>query len=136
MKVSKRWLQNYVDIDLPDHELAERLTMAGLEVEAIDAQAESLTGIIVGEVRSVVKHPNAVKLTVCRVFDGKMEIQVVCGAPNVAAGQKVALAPEGSTVPRNQHDPEGGGLTIGRVSLRGSGICRYDLFRVRARDIG
>lgn len=119
MRVSRRWLQQYVDIHLSNDDLAERLTMAGLEVESIDDQAARLAGIVVGEVRSVEKHPNATKLSVCRVFDGKQEVQVVCGAPNVAPKQKVAFAPEGTTVPRNQHDPEGGSLKIGRVSLRG-----------------
>lgn len=119
MRVSRRWLESYVDIELPDRELAHALTMAGLEVEAVESQSEGLDGIVVGEVRSVEPHPNARKLTVCRVFDGTGEVQVVCGAPNVAAGQKVAFAPEGSSVPRNQHDPEGGPLLIGRVQLRG-----------------
>ncbi|HLF14010.1 MAG TPA: phenylalanine--tRNA ligase subunit beta [Bacteroidota bacterium] len=119
MRVSRNWLNNYVALGLTDSELAERLTMAGLEVESFESQADNLTGIVVGEVRSVESHPNARKLTVCRVFDGKRETQVVCGAPNVAAGLKIAFAPEGISVRRNQHDPEGGPLTIGRVSLRG-----------------
>ncbi len=119
MKVSRNWLSKYVGINLPDTALAERLTMAGLEVEAIHSQAASIAGIVVGEVRSVQPHRNASRLSVCQVFTGSGLVQVVCGAPNVAANQKIAFAPAGSVVPRNQHDPEGGPLSIEKVSIRG-----------------
>jgi len=118
MRVSRNWLSRYVKIRMEDNLLAEKLTMAGLEVEGVESQSESLAGILVGEVRSVERHPGADRLSVCRVFNGKEEFQVVCGAPNVAAGQKVAFAPVGATVPKNQHDPSGGTLTIGRVKIR------------------
>ncbi len=120
MKVSRNWLRSYVSIGLPDEVLAERLTMAGLEVESYHSQSASLAGMVVGEVKSVERHANASKLTVCNVFDGTGLVQVVCGAPNVAAGQKVAFAPAGSVVPRNQHDPDGGPLTIRKVLIRGA----------------
>lgn len=119
MRISRKWLNQYVGITLPDEVLAEKLTMAGLEVESIESHADQLRGIVVGEVRSVEQHPNARKLTVCRVFNGNNEVQVVCGAPNVATGQKVAFAPAGSTVPRNQHDPEGQPFTLGSIRIRG-----------------
>ncbi len=119
MRVSKKWLKKYVDFRIGDDLLAERLTMAGLEVESVTSQAANLKGIIVGEVRSVGIHPNADRLSLCSVFDGSGEVQVVCGAPNVESGQKVAFAAVGTTVPRSQHDPDGVPMQIGRVKIRG-----------------
>ncbi len=76
--------------------LSHKLTMSGLEVEDYVDQNEKYSGIIVGLVKDVQKHPNADKLTVCTVFDGKNDLQVVCGAPNVERGQNVVFAPIGT----------------------------------------
>jgi len=111
MKVPLSWLKEYVDIDITPVELASRLTFSGTEVEGIRTIGGDFTGIVVGEVLSVEKHPNADRLTVCRVNDGKTEVSVVCGAPNVAVGLKVPFAGLGVTLPN--------GLKIKRAKMRG-----------------
>lgn len=122
MKISIDWLQDYVDIDLPPDELAERLTMAGLEVEEIERSSSDFDGVLVGEVLDVRRHPNADRLTVCRVDVGQDEpLNIVCGAPNVAAGQKVPVATVGTTltIPSNDAAKEPKRLKIKRAKLRG-----------------
>ena len=86
MKVPVGWLQEYVEIDADVQQLADALTFSGIEIEAIHRLGLTCTGVVAAEVREVTPHPNADKLRVCRVFDGNTEHQVVCGAPNVAAG--------------------------------------------------
>jgi len=98
MRVSYRWLNEMVETGLPPEELAEKLTMAGVEVEKIERPGEKLHGIVVGEVLSVGRHPNADKLTVCRVDSGEGELQIICGAPNVRAGAKVAVGLVGAVL--------------------------------------
>ena len=83
---------------LTTDELAESLTMAGLEVDGITPVAREFSGIIVAEVRQVTQHPDADKLRVCSVFDGEHEQQVVCGAPNVVPGMKAPFATVGATI--------------------------------------
>ena len=92
MKVSLKWLRDYVDITLTSRELAERLTMAGLEVGGIQTVGGSWDKIVVGEVVAVDPHPNADRLTLATVNLGSEQITVVCGAPNIRAGQKIAFA--------------------------------------------
>lgn len=100
MKISINWLKNYIDIsNFSIQELKNLLTNAGLEVESIEEIGKSLEGFVVGEVISKEKHPNADKLSVCQVNDGKNIYQVICGAPNVEAGQKIVFAPFGVTIP-------------------------------------
>jgi phenylalanyl-tRNA synthetase beta chain len=112
MRISLAWLRDWVESGLDDRELAARLTMSGLEVEAIEPAAGDFQGVVVGEVLSVERHPGADKLTVCRVAGGgPVELQVVCGAPNVRAGMKAPLAPEGARL--------AGGGVIRRTKLRG-----------------
>ena len=111
MKFSERWLRSYVDPALSSEALAHTLTMAGLEVEERSPAAPPFTGVVVGHVRSVERHPNADKLTVCEVDTGAGLAKVVCGAPNVAAGIKVPLAMPGAALP--------GGMTIGVAKMRG-----------------
>ena len=77
-------------------ELADKMTMAGIEVEAIEIAQTVPSGIVVAEIRERNPHPNADKLSVCRVFDGQDELQIVCGAPNCDAGKKVPLATIGN----------------------------------------
>ena len=100
MKVSLNWLKNYIDIsNYSPLDLKNILTNSGLEVEAIEEIGKSLEGFVVGEVVSKEKHPNADKLSVCKVNDGKEIHQVICGAPNVEAGQKIIFAPLGVVIP-------------------------------------
>jgi phenylalanyl-tRNA synthetase beta chain len=92
VKVPLKWLRDYVDITLPPQELAHRLTMAGSEVSEILSTARSWDKISVAQVVDVSRHPNADRLHLATVDLGDERITVVCGAPNVAAGQKVAFA--------------------------------------------
>ena len=93
MNIPESWLRSFCDPSLPGRQLADKLTMAGLEVEAYAPVGAQLPGeVVVVEVLSVEKHPNADKLTVCRVRAGRETVQVVCGAPNVRAGMKAPLA--------------------------------------------
>jgi phenylalanyl-tRNA synthetase beta chain len=120
MKISLSWLHEYVAWGVSPEELAHKLTMVGLEVESIEYRGKLYDGFVVGEVLECQKHPNADRLTVCKVGIGKEEsLQIVCGAPNVAPGQKVAVGLVGATVPRNQHDPDGKPFTLSQVKLRG-----------------
>src|SRR5215468_4032489 len=99
MKVTFNWLKQYVDFDWSPAELAERLTMLGIEVEGIQKLGGEFEGIVVAQVITVDKHPNADKLTLCRVNDGTGERQIVCGAHNFKAGDKVPLILPGHTLP-------------------------------------
>lgn len=111
MLVPLNWLRDFVPYEGTIEELAERLTMAGLEVDDIVRPAESYEGVVVAEVLEVKQHPNAERLSLCRVTNGEEEICVVCGADNVAAGQRVPFSPVGSTLP--------GGVKIKKVKIRG-----------------
>jgi len=91
MRVSFNWLNEMVQTGLSPEELAEKLTMAGIEVEKIERPGERLNDVVVGKVLSVGRHPNADKLTVCRVDSGHGELQIICGAPNVTLGQIVCF---------------------------------------------
>jgi len=119
MKVSLKWLEKYVDVHVPIEELASKLTMAGLEVESMDNLGQKYEKFLVAEVLEVKPHPNADKLTVCRVNTGKETLSIVCGAPNVASGQKVPVALVGATIPHDQHDPEGRPFTLEKALIRG-----------------
>jgi phenylalanyl-tRNA synthetase beta chain len=119
MKISHSWLQKYVDFKLQPNEMVEGLTMLGLEVESFEDLAKKFNLFVVGEVLERAKHPNADRLTLCKVNIGKEVQEIVCGAPNVAAGQKVAVALVGSTIPHNQHDPEGSPFVLERAKIRG-----------------
>jgi len=114
MKVPVSWLNEYVDLsDLSVRELADKLTFSGVEVEGIDEIGVVLDEhFVVGEVLTCVAHPNSDHLHVCKVSDGKEELQIVCGAPNCAAGIKVPLAKVGAVVPE-------GGFAIKQAKLRG-----------------
>ncbi len=107
MKISYRWLTEYVKIDLPLTELAEMLTQIGLEVEHIESwqsAADRFADLVVGEVMDVAPHPAADKLRVAQVHIGaEQPLQIICGAPNLAVGQKVVVAPSGAKlVPHNK----------------------------------
>jgi phenylalanyl-tRNA synthetase beta chain len=112
MRISVNWLNDWLGRPAEPRDLAARLTMAGLEVEAVEPAAPPLAGIVVGEIVEREPHPNADNLSVCRVKAGGGELlQIVCGAPNARAGLKAPLAPLGTTMP--------GGLEIKRATLRG-----------------
>lgn len=99
MKVTLNWLKQYVDFKWSPEELAERLTMLGLEVESVQKIGGEFEGVVVAQVITRDKHPNADKLSLCRVNDGQGERQIVCGAQNFQAGDKVPLILPGSTLP-------------------------------------
>ena len=99
MIISTNWLADYVAHGLSADDLSERLTMCGLEVESVDQIGNDLEGVVVGEVLTAEKHPDADRLSVCTVNVGASEpLNIVCGAPNVAAGQKVAIATIGTVL--------------------------------------
>lgn len=119
MKVSLNWLKTYIDIDLPPEEVSEILTSIGLEVEGME-EVESipggLKGVVVGLVKECGKHPNADKLSVTKVDVGSgTDLNIVCGAPNVAAGQKVLVATIGTML----HPQEGDPFKIKKGKIRG-----------------
>src|SRR5580765_7099309 len=99
MKVSVSWLKQYVDFDWSVDQLAEHLTMLGVEVEGIQKFGGEFEGIVVAQVLASEKHPNADKLSVCRVADGQGERQIVCGAKNFKVGDKVPLILPGNALP-------------------------------------
>ncbi|MCL4116676.1 UNVERIFIED_CONTAM: hypothetical protein GTU68_047675 [Idotea baltica] len=119
MKVSLNWLREYIDIDQTPEEVANVLTEIGLEVEGmevIESIKGSLSGLVVGEVLSCEKHPNADRLSLTNVAVGKeTALQIVCGAPNVASGQKVVVATIGTTL----FDKDGKSWTIKKGKIRG-----------------
>ena len=96
MRVPLSWLRDFVDWPMADQDLADRLTMAGLEVAAIESIGADWGECFIGKVVSVGRHPNADRLSLCTVDIGTTQVQVVCGAPNVAAGQTIAFANPGS----------------------------------------
>lgn len=111
MKITTKWLAEYVNCPWDWRELVDRLTMAGLEFEGVDELAQRLEGVVVGHVLECERHPNADRLSVCKVDIGEGINTIVCGAPNVAAGQKVAVALPGCTLP--------GDFTIKKATIRG-----------------
>ena len=113
MKLSESWLREYLDINPTAGELIEQLTMAGVEVGSYGPVSGSFSGVVVAHVLEVASHPDAERLRVCSVLAGvdQQPLQIVCGAPNVVAGMRAALAIEGAVLPD--------GLTIKRSRLRG-----------------
>ncbi|WP_042459555.1 phenylalanine--tRNA ligase subunit beta [Neobacillus dielmonensis] len=113
MFVSYKWLQEYVDLSgVTPAELAEKITKSGIEVEGVEILNEGIKNVVVGYVVEREQHPNATKLNKCLVDIGEGEpVQIICGAPNVDKGQKVAVAKVGARLP--------GGVKIKRAKLRG-----------------
>lgn len=118
MKVPLSWLKDYVGITVPPDELAHRLTMAGTEVEKIERTA-SWDNVVVGHVRSVRPHPNADRLRLVTVFNGESEVEVVCGAPNVADGQTIAYAGIGAVLADPYSDEPGATHRLKKSKIRG-----------------
>jgi phenylalanyl-tRNA synthetase beta chain len=111
MKIAESWLREWVDPDLDSEALGHQLTMLGLEVDGVDTEGAGLDGVVVAEVLGVRKHPDADRLTVCKVSAGGEEIDVVCGAPNVTTGMKSPLAVPGITLPN--------GVRLRKSKIRG-----------------
>ncbi|WP_153733529.1 phenylalanine--tRNA ligase subunit beta [Sporosarcina obsidiansis] len=112
MLVSTNWLSKYVDWnELSVEELAEKITRAGIEVDGIIDRSFGMDHVVVGYVTDCVKHPEADKLNICKVDVGEEITQIICGAPNIAQGQKVIVARPGAVLP--------GGMKIKKAKLRG-----------------
>ena len=111
MKFSEQWLRSWVNPDVARDELVARLSMVGLEVDAVTPVAGQFSGVVVGEILSAEQHPDADKLRVCQVSNGSETFQVVCGAPNARAGIKIPFAMIGAELP--------GDFKIKQAKLRG-----------------
>ncbi|MDU0996203.1 MAG: phenylalanine--tRNA ligase subunit beta [Staphylococcus lugdunensis] len=112
MLISNEWLKDYVDAGVAIEDLAERITRTGIEVDDIIDYTKDIKNLVVGYIQSKEKHPDADKLNICQVDIGEKEaVQIVCGAPNVEAGQHVIVAKVGGRLP--------GGIKIKRAKLRG-----------------
>ena len=129
MKISYNWIKQFLKIDLPQEQVSEILTDLGLEVEGISSYESikgGLAGVVVGEVLQCSQHPNADRLRVTKVDLGSEKVQIVCGAPNVAQGQKVAVATTGTSL----FDKEGKVFLIKKSKIRGEEshgmICSED----------
>lgn len=105
MKVSLKWLNVYTEVKLPVDELVRGLINLGFDIESVENQAEKLNGFVIGKVIERKKHPNADKLSVCKVDIGMGELlNIVCGAPNVDAGQTVCVAKVGAIIPNGEFE--------------------------------
>jgi len=112
MKIAESWLREWVDPKCSSEALAEQLTMLGHEVDSLEYEGEGLDGVVVAEVLECNKHPDADRLSVCKVGAGNGEaLQIVCGAPNVRAGMKTPLAVPGVRLPN--------GLKLRKTKIRG-----------------
>lgn len=117
MKFTLNWLRDYIDFDLSPEELSHNLTMAGLEVEDVIYLGKGLDNVVVAQITELTSHPNAEKLSLCEVTDGENTYPIVCGATNMKAGDKVALAKIGSTLPPGPKFEDG--LKIKKAKIRG-----------------
>ena len=118
MKIAYQWLKKYIPIEISPQEIANQITLSGLEVEKIEKYETipgNLEGVIIAQVIECEKHPNADKLKKCKVHTGKEVLDVVCGAPNVAVNQKVLFATVGTTLYPLRGEP----ITIQAAKIRG-----------------
>ena len=112
MKIAESWLREWVDPELGTEELAHQLTMLGHEVDSVEFEGHGLEDVVIAEVVECDQHPDADKLSVCKVSDGSGEfIDIVCGAPNVRKGLKTPLAKPGVTLPN--------GMKLRKAKIRG-----------------
>ncbi len=140
MTISYNWLCDYLPLTIEPENLSRILTSIGLEVEKMDKYEEvkgGLAGLVIGEVMEVMQHPNADKLKVARVaISGGETLQIVCGAPNVAEGQKVVVAPVGATIFPTTGEP----LTMKVAKIRGTEsfgmICAEDEIGIGSSHAG
>ncbi len=117
MLVPLNWLKEFVEIDVSPEELGEMLTMAGLELEALHYRGKGIEDILVAQIKKIEKHPNADRLSLCTVTDGTNDYNIVCGANNMKAEDKVALATIGTVIPPT--DKFENGLKIKKSKIRG-----------------
>lgn len=135
MRVSLNWLRKYIDnLEITDFEfLKQRMITIGLDIEAIEYEGDKYRNFVVGEVKECLRHPNADKLTLCKVDIGERILDIVCGAPNVRRGQKVCVALEGAIIPK-------GGLVIQKTRIRGikseGMICAEDELEISDNHSG
>ncbi|MEH7079573.1 phenylalanine--tRNA ligase subunit beta, partial [Bacillus velezensis] len=134
MFVSTKWLQEYVDLSgVTPEELAKLITKAGIEVEGVNNLSEGIKNVVVGYVMEREQHPEADKLSKCTVDVGEEQpVQIICGAPNVAKGQKVIIAKIGAVLPGN--------FKIKKAKLRGEVsegmICSLQELGVEGKVVG
>lgn len=112
MRVPYSWLQEYVDVNLPPHELAKQLTSVGVAVETVEALGQGIEGVTIGHVKQIERHPNSDHLWVCHVDLGTRELTILTGAQNVRQGDKVPAAVPGSRIPTMEQP-------LGVVNMRG-----------------
>ncbi|HZF01170.1 MAG TPA: phenylalanine--tRNA ligase subunit beta, partial [Methylomirabilota bacterium] len=138
MKVTLNWLKQYVDFNWSPEELTGRLTMLGLEVEGVQKISGAFDGIVVAQVVSRDKHPNADKLSLCRVNDGTGERQIVCGAQNFKAGDKVPLILPGASLPPKAGEKEPFTIKVGKIrGVESHGmLCSHEELGIDPESIG
>ncbi len=138
MKVTLNWLKQYVDFNWSPEELTERLTMLGLEVEGVQKISGAFDGIVVAQVITRDKHPGADKLSLCRVNDGTGERQIVCGAQNFKAGDKVPLILPGASLPMKTGDKEPFTIKVGKIrGVESHGmLCSHEELGIEPESIG
>lgn len=133
MKISESWLREWVNPEITIEELAEQITMAGLEVDGIEPVSPGFSGVVVGEILSTEQHPDADKLKVCQVMgNGEEPLQVVCGASNARTGIKIPFATVGAILP--------GDVKIKKAKLRGvesfGMLCAQAELQLGDSDVG
>ena len=138
MKVTLNWLKQYVDFNWSPEESTERLTMLGLEVEGVQKISGAFDGIVVAQVITRDKHPNADKLSLCRVNDGTGERQIVCGAQNFKAGDKVPLILPGASLPMKPGDKDPFTIKVGKIrGVESHGmLCSHEELGIEPESIG
>ena len=138
MKITQNWLREYVDFPWSTEELVERLTMLGLEVEGVEKLGGEFPGIVVAQVLTRDKHPNADKLSICRVLDGQGERQIVCGAQNFQAGDKVPLILPGASLPLKPGETTPFTIKVGKIrSVESHGmLCSHEELGLDPESIG
>jgi len=138
MKVTLNWLKQYVDFNWSPEELTGRLTMLGLEVEGVQKISGAFDGIVVAQIVARDKHPNADKLSLCRVNDGAGERQIVCGAQNFKAGDKVPLILPGASLPPKPGEKEPFTIKVGKIrGVESHGmLCSHEELGIEPETIG
>jgi len=138
MKVTLNWLKQYVDFSWSVDETVERLTMLGLEVEGVEKISGAFDGIVVAQVITRDKHPGADKLSLCKVNDGTGERQIVCGAQNFKAGDKVPLILPGASLPMKPGEKEPFTIKVGKIrGVESHGmLCSHEELGIDPEAIG
>jgi phenylalanyl-tRNA synthetase beta chain len=138
MKVTINWLKQYVDFNWSPEELTERLTMLGLEVEGVQKISGAFDGIVVAQIITRDKHPGADKLSLCRVNDGTGERQIVCGAQNFKAGDKVPLILPGASLPPKPGEKAPFTIKVGKIrGVESHGmLCSHEELGIDPESIG